>query len=48
MFFEGVPRGIQRGRHGPLRAGVGPAQCVMVKFFIFNNFYKGISKRVGF
>ena len=48
MVFEGGPRGIQRGRHGPLRAGVRPAQCLMVKFFIFTNFYKGFVELVRF
>ena len=38
MFFEGAPRGIQRGRHDPLRAGEEVAQGRTVELFIFTVF----------
>ena len=41
MFFEGAPRGIQRGRHDPLRAGEEVAQGRTVELFIFTRFLKG-------
>ena len=40
MFFEGAPRGIQRGRHDPLRAGEGHEQDLTIKTFIFTRIYK--------
>ena len=48
MVFEGGPRGIQWGRHGPLRAGDGLAQGHTAKMFIFPLFYKGSSELVRF
>ena len=48
MVFEGGPRGIQWGRHDPLRAGDGLAQGHTVKSFIFTMFYKGPSELVRF
>ena len=47
MVFEGGPRGIRLGRHGPLRAGEVLAQGHTVKSFIFTRIYKGISIRVS-
>ena len=43
MVFEGGPRGIAWGRHGPLRAGDGLAQGHTAKTFIFPLFYKAPS-----
>ena len=48
MFFEGAPRGIQRGRHDPLRAGEEVAQGHTVKSFIFTLFLKGSGLLVRF
>ena len=48
MFFEGAPRGIQRGRHGPLRAGEGVAQGRTVELFIFTRFLKGFGLLIRF
>ena len=47
MVFEGGPRGIRLGRHGPLRAGGGLAQGRTAESSIFTRFYKGISIRVS-
>ena len=40
MVFEGGTRGIQRGRHNPLRAGDEVAQGHTVELFIFTRFLK--------
>ena len=48
MVFEGAPRGIQRGRHDPLRAGEGLAQGHTAKSFIFYWFYKGFGVLITF
>ena len=48
MFFEGAPRGIQRGRHDPLRAGEEVAQGNTVELFILTRFYKGFGELVRF
>ena len=40
MFFEGAPRGIQRGRHDPLRAGEGHEQDLTIKTFILQGFVR--------
>ena len=48
MVFEGGPRGIQWGRHDPLRAGDGLAQGHTVKSFVFTMFHKGPSELVRF
>ena len=48
MVFEGAPRGIQGGRHDPLRACEGLAQGHTAKMFIFPLFYKGSSELVTF
>ena len=48
MVFEGGPRGIQRGRHDPLRAGEGLAQGHTAKSFIFARFLKGFGVLVRF
>ena len=48
MVFEGAPRGIRLGRHGPLRAGGGVAQGHTAESFIFTMFYMGISIKVIF
>jgi hypothetical protein len=48
MVFEGGPRGIQWGRHDPLRAGDGLAQGHTAKSFIFTMFYKGPSELLRF
>ena len=48
MFFEGAPRGIQRGRHNPLRADEEVAQCRTVELFIFARFLKGFGLLVRF
>ena len=43
MFFEGAPRGIQRGRQDPLRAGEEVVQGRTVELFIFTRFSKGLA-----
>ena len=48
MFFEGAPRGIQRGRHDPLRAGEEVAQGRTVELFIFTRFLKGFGELIRF
>ena len=48
MVFEGGPRGTQRGRHDPLRAGEGLAQDHTVELFIFTRFLKGFGLLVRF
>ena len=48
MVFEGAPRGIQRGRHDPLRAGEEVAQGRTVELFIFTRFLKGFGLLVRF
>ena len=48
MVFEGAPRGIQGGRHGPLRAGEGLALGRSAKSFIFTMFVKGFGLLVRF
>ena len=48
MFFEGGPRGIQRGRHDPLRAGEGLAQGHTAESFISTRFLKGSGDLVTF
>ena len=48
MVFEGAPRGIQRGRHDPLRAGEEVAQGHTVELFIFTMFLKGFSISIRF
>ena len=48
MFFEGGPRGIRVGSHGPHRAGEGLAQGHTAKSFIFTMFLKGFGLLVRF
>ena len=48
MFFEGAHRGIQRGRHDPLRAGEEVAQGRTVELFIFTRFLKGFGLLIRF
>ena len=48
MVFEGGTRGIQRGRHDPLRAGEALAQGRTAKMFIFAGFLKGFGLLVRF
>ena len=48
MFFEGAPRGIQRGRHDPLRDSEEVAQGRTVELFIFTRFLKGFGLLVRF
>ena len=48
MFFEGGPRGIQRGRHDPLRAGEEVAQGRTAELFILTRFLKGFGLLVRF
>ena len=48
MSFEGAPRGIQWGRHDPLRAGEEVVQGHTVELFIFTMFLKGFSPLVRF
>ena len=47
MVIEGGPRGIQRGRHDPLRAGEEVAQGRTVKSSIFTRFLKGFGLLVS-
>ena len=48
MVFEGGIRGIQQGRHNPLRAGEGLAQGRTVELFIFTRFLKGFGELIRF
>ena len=48
MVFEGGPRGIQGGRHDPLRAGEGLAQGRTAESFIFTRFLKGFGVLITF
>ena len=48
MVFEGPPRGIRLGSHGPPATGEGLELDLTVKSFIFTRFYKGISISVIF
>ncbi len=48
MFFEGGPRGIQRGHHDPLRAGEEVAQGRTAEMFILTRFYKGSGELIRF
>ena len=48
MFLKGAPRGIQRGRHDPLRAGEELAQGRTVELFIFTRFLKGFGELIRF
>ena len=48
MVFEGDPRGIQRGRHGPLRVGEEVAQGRTAEMFILTRFYKGFGELIMF
>ena len=48
MVFEGAPRGIRLGRHGPHRAGEGLAQGHTAKSFIFTTFLMGFGVLVRF
>ena len=41
MVFEGGPRGIRLGSQGPLRAGEGLVQDLIVKTFILLGFIRG-------
>ena len=48
MVFEGAPRGIQRGRHDPLRAGEEVAQGRTVEMVVFTSGLKGLGLFVHF
>ena len=48
MIFEGGTRGIQRGRHGPLRAGEEVAQGRTAELFILTRFLKGFGLLIRF